>query len=466
MNREENERQERLQRMLARDRGETPPAPPPAENFGEENGQTNAIRFPGGTAAGTAGQGTPPENRPDPALAPEQPITKESLAARRAQRRRHPNSPILRRRIRRRRLMVLAVILALALLAAWAMGAVSAAMTMASDLADSIALSFEPGGWPASTGIADPIRIEELAGGFVELGATDAAVFGANGAKVRTIQPGYARPAIAVGNTRFALYNRAGAELRVENRTRTLYTKTFENNILLCAMSANGTTAVVTETSRYAARVTVLDPLGRQQYQWYATQSDGTPVALCFADDNRRFAAGCVSVANGQVCTKVFLMDLDTDAPTAVYTADAGSMVLHLYWQGGSRVLAVLSDYAALLDAADGRELARYDYGGASLLDVDRAGDSTALLLTGQGNATLTVLGGGLTELVRVDAGAAKQVCAADTALYLSGGTWVRCVGYDGAARWETELASPPLAVLDAGELLVFTGTDVSILTH
>ena len=80
----------------------------------------------------------------------------------------------------------------------------------------------------------------------MELGSTDVAVFGANGAKLRTIQPSYARPAIAVGNTRFALYNRAGTELRIESRTGTLYTTRTDAGILLCAMSPNGTTAVVT----------------------------------------------------------------------------------------------------------------------------------------------------------------------------------------------------------------------------
>ena len=507
MNRKEKERQERLQRMLARDRGELPPSapaqeppaqspagqtpggqtpaggePPRRQETGEKSGREtrqdtpgqentprgtsaapdNTIHFPG--MAGNPSDAAPGQDKTAAAPPPESSVTRESLAARRAERRRHPNSPILRRRIRRRRQMIAAIVLAVLLLFAWAMGAVGAVMTMASDLADSISISFEPGGWPASTGIPEPIQIEELAGGFVELGSTDVAVFGSNGAKVRTIQPGYARPAIAVGNTRFALYNRAGTELRVENRTRSLYTKTFESNILLCAMSDNGTTAVVTESTRYAANVQVLDPLGQQQYQWYATQTDGTPVALTFASDNHRFAAGCISTSGGQVSSKIYLMDLDADQPTAVYTADPGSLVLHLYWQGRSQVLAVLSDCAVLINASDGQEVARYDYGGASLQDVDRAGESTALLLSGQGNATLVVLGSGLNERMRVDAAHAEQVCAASTALYLSGGLWVRCVGYDGATQWEITLDAPPLAVLDADQLLVFTGSTASVL--
>lgn len=66
-----------------------------------------------------------------------------------------------------------------------------------------------------------------LAGGFVEMDNEDVAVYSAYGAKIRTIQPGYARPALAVGNTRFVLYNRAGKELTVQSRTRQLYAKSL-----------------------------------------------------------------------------------------------------------------------------------------------------------------------------------------------------------------------------------------------
>ena len=114
--------------------------------------------------------------------------------------------------------------------------------------------------------------------------------------------------------------------------------------------------------------------------------------ALGFASDNRRFAAGCISAVDGQVSSRIFLMDCGADDPVALYEADAGSLILHLYWLDSQHVLAVLSDYAVLLDASTGAETARYDYGGASLVDVDTAGSGVALLLTGGGDASLILL--------------------------------------------------------------------------
>lgn len=443
MNREEKERRARMQRMLARERGETPPedtapAPQPAPSPEED-----APR-PGRTASRAGQEGNARRSRPNNT---------------------RPLSPILQRRRRRKRNLLIALVLVIALGFAVLTGVFSASIAMLGDLADSVALTFEPGGWPASTGITDPLQIEELAGGFVELDSTDVAVFSSHGAKVRTIQPGYARPAIAVGNTRFALYNRAGAELRIESRTGTLYTHKFSSNILLCAMSANGTTAVVTESSRYAAAVEVYDPMFEPLYEWYPTQTDGTPVALAFASDNRRFAAGCLSAAEGQLCTKLFFMDLGADAPTATYTADAGSMILHLYWLADNRVLAVFDDGAVLLNAADGTEVARYDFGGATLLDVDTAGRGTALLLSGQSDSTLVVLDNSLKELAHADAGASTMLCCTRTNVYLAGGNLLRRTGYDGETDWEQTLENPAIALLNASMPLVFSGTQVWTLS-
>lgn len=78
--------------------------------------------------------------------------------------------------------------------------------------------------------------------------------------KLNSIQSGYARPALAAGKTRFVLYNRSGNELRVESRTQNLYTKQLENSIFLCAMSDNGTLAVVTEDQTSMAKLLVYSP--------------------------------------------------------------------------------------------------------------------------------------------------------------------------------------------------------------
>ena len=329
MRAKDKERLARRQRMLARERGEPLPdvfAPP-------SRGRSRP-------------KGADPD--PEPPL-PDTPAPAPQAAAGETGRtaRLRPLSPILRRRRRRRRLTLLAGLAAVT-------GALRSAVALAPDAAASAYLYLHRGsGWPASTGIDSPLRIEELAGGFVEMDSRDVAVYSAYGSQIRTIQPGYARPALAVGNTRFVLYDRAGTSLRVESRTRILHTRTTSEAILLCALSANGTVAVVTESDRYVAQLQVLDPTSFEPlYTWKMTQEEGIPLAVAFAPDNRRFAVGTVAARDGQLASSVCLTGISGQEEPLLYTAESGSMLVRLHWLSGSRLLAVFDTYAALLDPA------------------------------------------------------------------------------------------------------------------
>lgn len=281
MNREEKERLERRRRMLARERGEAPPTPPPPPNSSRNgNDQRRSAAHP----------------------APCRPKSKAQLRHRRQ--RCGPSALFCAAASAAGALPVVLVVLIIAAIMAVGSGLLGTSIAMLGDMTDSISLYLNRAGagWPANTGIRTPTQVEPLAGGFVEMDNEDVAVYSAYGAKIRTIQPGYARPALAVGNTRFVLYNRAGKELTVQSRTRQLYAKSFNNAIMLCEMAQNGTLAVVTESDRYAAEVMVYDAsFSGDPFTWKLTSTDGTPIALSFATDNHRFAAATVAARDGQL---------------------------------------------------------------------------------------------------------------------------------------------------------------------
>ena len=440
MNKAEKERQERRRRMLAREQGHTSTKPVP----------------------GTSG---------DIGLRTPQPVRREeNRTAREAESAANLRSitPLLKQRQRRRTIAVGIVILAVALAFAVFTGAMSASIALLADGVDSLSLylSRGDGGWPVDTGISEPLQIEELAGGFVELDAEDVVVYSAYGSQVRSFQPGYARPVLAVGGTRFVVYNRAGSELQVSSRTRELYTHTFDEGILLCAMSNNNTLAVVTESGRYTAQLQVFDPSFREIYLWQLTQSEGTPIALDFAPNNRRFAAGTLAARDGQLSCSVYFMDTAQDSEGPVYTATQGSMLLLLDWQTENRVVAVFDTYIAVLDPRTGAETARYDFGGATLQSAEPGIDQTALLLNIRGGNSLATFDADLTLLAEIPARQAFGITATDTQVYLLCPNAVESYTYGGVQNWaRQDLEAHPLAVLDADRTLVFVGSLVEELT-
>ena len=442
MNKADKERQERRQRMLAREQGHTSTKPIPGTSG------DIGLRTPQPVQRST----TPPPQ-------PETTKTTTNLKS---------LTPLLKQRQRRRNMVLGVAVLVIALVIAVFTGAMSASIALLADSVDSFSLYMQrsSGGWPVNTGISEPLQIEELAGGFVELGAEDVVVYSAYGNQVYNFQPGYARPVLAVGGTRFVVYNRADNELQVSSRTRNLFTHTFENGILLCAMSNNNTLAVVTESGRYTAQLQIFDPSFQETYSWQMTQNEGTPIVVEFAPDNRRFAAGTIAAREGQLSCSVYFMDTAEATQGPVYNATQGSMLLLLDWQTDSRVVAVFDTYIAVLDPRTGTETARYDFGGATLQSAAPGIRQTALLLNIRGGNSLVTFDQDLTPLAEIPARQAYEVTATDTDVYLLCPNAVECYGYDGVQKWiRDDLAAHPQAVLDAAQTLVFTGSQVDVLT-
>ncbi len=366
-----------------------------------------------------------------------------------------------RRKARRVRNVLLAVLAVLAL-AIYASGIYGRALAALGDLVESAAIGLRPGpGFPVKTGIADPLQVESLAGGFVELGSQDLAVFAANGNQLRSIAHNYARPVISCGNTRFALYNRSGYELRVEGRSRTLYTHTYQQPLILAEMSPGGNLAVVTDSSRYMAELTVYDPTFQQLYQWYPTEAEGMPVSVAFARDNRRFAVACLRAENGALSTNIYLLDLGSD-DIAASISIPGSQPLQMHWLSGERLLVVCNDQTAVYDAATGEQQAVYRYGGETLQSASVSGQNTALLFLPEmadSPAPLVILDPQMQVLGQTNVPSpANGVVCTRTGAYVWRETSVAAYRLTGEAEWEMELETPPLAVLDAKKLLVFEG--------
>lgn len=366
-----------------------------------------------------------------------------------------------RQRVRQIRNMVL-VGIALILLVLYASGAYGRGLAMLGDLVDSALIGIQPGeGYPAKTGIAEVLQVESLAGGFVELGKKDLVVFAANGNQLRDIAHNYSRPAISSGDTRFVLYNRSGYELRVENRTRTLYTHTYEQPLLLASMSENGTLAVITSSARYAAECMVYNTSFESVFDWKLTEKEGTPVRVAFAQDNKRFAVACLKAENGALVSNIYLLDTRKDQITSTIGAVSGQ-VLQMEWLSTNTLLVIYNGKAVVYNAETGEEKAVYSFGEKVLQSASISGRNVALLFE-QGIADapseLVVLNAKMQEsgTASVPSPTKKVVCTR-SGVYVLRESSVAAYDLSGEAKWEMQLETPPLAVLDAKKLLVFEG--------
>ena len=357
------------------------------------------------------------------------------------------------------------IVAALTIVILFATGVVGSSIARAKDLVDSVHIALTPAfGWPQQTGITDPDTVVPMSGSFVEKGGDSCAVYSLSGTRLNSIQSGYARPAIAVGKNRFVLYNRSGNELRVESRTQNLYTKKLENKIFLCAMSDNGTLAVVTDDVSSMAELLVYSPAMEQQLRWNMTSNDGTPLRMAFSPDSRRLAAAAVTAGGGQMQTNLYVVTLAQGDPVNV--GSQSGVPQWVGWLSGTTLLAVYDSRAILYNAAGG-ERARYEFGGGTLRDVsvDSAGNVALLLASGQ-VCQLVTLDKELNVQYSGNVTTSNKVVRRGELVDLLTDSTVESLTSAGEYQWSQSLTARPQALLaDAKQTLVFCGNTVQQVT-
>ena len=362
----------------------------------------------------------------------------------------------------RRTVALVALLTALVLVAT---GWLGRSVTLVKDCIDTARIALAPGpGWPQQTGVMELARLGPMTGGFVELGGDSCVVYSRTGTRLNSIQSGYGRPALAAGKTRFVLYNRSGNELRVESRTQNLYTKKLENNIFLCAMSDNGTLAVVTDDVSSMAELLVYSPTMEQQLRWNMTSNDGTPLRMAFSPDSRRLAAAAVTAGGGQMQTNLYVVTLAQGDPVNV--GSQSGVPQWVGWLSGTTLLAVYDSRAILYNAAGG-ERARYEFGGGTLRDVsvDSAGNVALLLASGQ-VCQLVTLDKELNVQYSGNVTTSNKVVRRGELVYLLTDSTVESLTSAGEYQWSQSLTARPQALLaDAKQTLVFCGNTVQLVT-
>ena len=357
------------------------------------------------------------------------------------------------RRIRRTMLLVALVAAAVIYLT----GLVNTSVMLLEDMADTVRIALMPEqGFPQQTGAGAVYQAETLGGSFVVLGEEGCTVFSNGGGRLNTVGTGYARPALAAGGNSFVLYNRSGSELRVESRTRELYTRQTEGHIYLCALSDRGELAVVTDDVRKLALLTIYDANRNELLTWSTTTAEGVPLRMDFSPDGTQLAIAAVTAQDGQMVTNLYLLNLRAGEPQLL-ASEPGSTPLALTWCSNDRLLAVCDTHAALY-GSDGSAQGRYDFGGQDVAALSAEGGGLAVLFGSGPSSTALLLDGGLGVQYTGPVPNAHGIVRGNGAFYLLCESSVECYGLHGAYQWSYPLDARPQALLAGEDLFVFAG--------
>ncbi len=367
----------------------------------------------------------------------------------------------IRQRRKRRRIQLgaaLTVILAAALF--YMTGLYGASIALLGDTMDTVSIALRPGpGWPQKTSMADVSQAEPLTGGFLVLGDTDLAVYSSQGNQLRRIQHGYARPAVSASGTRFCLYARTGTELRVESRTRTLYTQTFEQPILAASMAKDHTVGVLTRSARYTGELIVYNDQFSEIFHWYATESDGTPYLLDFSSNSSLAAVGCLAPTGGVMGMNVVILDTSRSSPLATVSL-AGCRGYQLRWLTRDTFAVITDSFCAVFNQK-GEEQARYSYAGRTLAGADVEGSNLALLFA---DDRLVLLNQKMTVLTDTAVSDAVSVVMGRKTAYCLTDQSVQAFSLEGEDKGSALFEQQPLTMVEAGKTMVLYGSEADQL--
>ena len=370
-----------------------------------------------------------------------------------------------RQRVRGRRIrqgIVIVVVLTLFILIAT--GMVGTSIARVKDLVDSVHIALTPNaGWPQQTGISEVDVMKQLSGSFVELGEDSCVVYSLGGTRLSSIQSGYARPALAVGKSRFVLYNRSGKELLVQSRTQNLYSKTMDSAIYLCAVADAGQVAVATDDPDSVARLTIYNAAMEQALSWNLTSNEGTPLRMDFSPDSRRIAVAAVTANGGQLTTNLYVLGIKQGDPMQV--GSETSLPQWLGWLSNDTLLCIYEDRAVLYNAGGG-EKAVYDLAGNTLLSVSKNRNGVALLLESGQVCSAVLLDNNLGVQYSGGVPSANRIVRDNNRFYLLTDNTVECFSLGGEYQWSQAMDARPQALIVNGKrLLVFSGNTVQAVT-
>ncbi len=205
-----------------------------------------------------------------------------------------------------------------------------------------------------------------------------------NGSELYSSQIRYSKPVAKVAGTYGIVYNLDGKGYQILTASGVQIDGTAENNIFYGTINKNGTYALITKSDGYLSKLYVYDKKGNLKYsysfsEYYAYCAD-------INDDGTQAIVGAVSTKNGAMQSLVYLLDLNSEEPTAVTSFDNSTVFSVEYLS--NNIAAVICDDSSIVcnlkqgtqvkNEYDGRVLAEYCINndtGCFALVLSRSGD-------------------------------------------------------------------------------------------
>lgn len=271
------------------------------------------------------------------------------------------------------------------------------------------------GNFPIAVGKSVDFDIEKMNKGFVLLTDSYIRIYDEHGENNVSKQHGMANPVIKAKNKRVLLYDIGGYTFTNENKLKTIYTKTTQDQILLGRLSEKEYTAIVTKSDKYTSLMTIYNKNGNEIF--YSSSSDRI-IDIAFDKSSTGCIATTIGAKGGQLVSTLLKFKFDKTEKQWSSEPIKTMVLTSSICEDGSIVAVGDTLYASFSSA--GKLISSYKYT-SDLVDYSTNGDITALISehTENEKSNLTIISIGKKPVEIVVDKTAKSVKVDDKIVYV-----------------------------------------------
>lgn len=272
------------------------------------------------------------------------------------------------------------------------------------------------GNFPIEIGETNSSEMYALGDELVLVTDTNVIVYNKNGEKQVSVQHKLANPVGVTGDDMIMLYDKGGYSLVTINSEGEVYSKQFTEKIILAKLGASDYSAVVTQTDKYAAYLTVYDEKGKEAFLWSSTQRV-TDLTLNSTGDGCLISS--IKANGGELVSSITALSFSQTEP--IFTIDNIPAMVYDTVYSDEGTLWMLSDTRVVHMNSAGEYISQYDFDTtlvASAIDSNTA----AVVEKGVVNTSfeLTIASSESTDIKKhtID-GTFKQILCYDSQVYV-----------------------------------------------
>lgn len=182
-------------------------------------------------------------------------------------------------------------------------------------------------------------------------------LYGENGALINMFTHELEDPTVRISGKRIFAFDNGGNTFRLYSKKEELYSKTIDESILFAELGSNGYAAVITQTEKYPACMTVYDSNGSEIYRWSSGQRI---IDISFNDSGSGCYVTTFSSEDGELCSVVHYVKFNT-AKEQMTSVKLDSLVIDTFENNNDSLWVVGDSKFYKLDE-NGKIIMEYEY--------------------------------------------------------------------------------------------------------